>query len=393
MLFVGLCHELHAVCWALPQIARIYGVFTQRGCIVYSQLIGGTNQIREMKVLYAVQGTGNGHLARAREIIPILRQAAEVDILVSGSNSEVTLPHEIKYRSQGLSIFYDKTGGLSLAKTFRNLHSRALMREIRDLPVEKYDLVINDFEPISAFASIMKGVPCVGFGHQAAFLSKKCPRPKNKSYVGEFILKHYAPCYYALGLHFDEFDTFIHKPVIRREIRELEVSQGAHHTVYLGHYSDDVVIRQLRKQKEAQWHLFSKTAKTTMVERNVTVFPINSEQFVRSLAASRGLVTGAGFEAPAEAIYLGKKVLALPIKGQYEQKCNAKALQSMGVLVVKKIGRRFPEKLKWWLEEAQPLQISYPDQTEALVAQVLALRELKQCNVKPKKLLSTLLSL
>ncbi len=346
-----------------------------------------------MKILYAVQGTGNGHLARAREILPILQQATEVDILISGSNSEITLPFPVKYRSQGLSIFYDKTGGLSLTKTFRNLHSRAIMREMRDLPVENYDLVINDFEPISSYASILKGIPCVGFGHQASFLSKKTPRPKNQSYVGEFILKHYAPCYYALGLHFDEFDDFICKPVIRREIRELEISELAHFTVYLGHYSDDLVIRQLRKLKDAQWHLFSKTAKTVMTEKNVTVYPINSEKFVKSLASSRGLLTGAGFESPAEAIFMGKKVLAIPIKGQYEQECNAKALQNMGVTVVKKIGKRFSEKLKFWVEEAKPLQISYPDQTEALVARVLGLHELKRCNIKPKKLFSTLLSL
>jgi uncharacterized protein (TIGR00661 family) len=346
-----------------------------------------------MKVLYAAQGTGNGHLARAREIVPILQQAVDLDIMVSGSNSEVTLPVPVKFKSKGLSLFYDKTGGLSLTKTFQNLHSRAIMREVRDLPVEAYDLVINDFEPISAYASILKGVPCVGFGHQAAFLSAKTPRPKKRSYVGEFILKHYAPCYYALGLHFDEFDGFIHKPVIRREIRELDVTEGNHFTVYLGHYSDDVVVRQLRKLKDAEWHLFSKTAKTVMVECNVTVLPINSGEFARSLASSRGLLTGAGFESPAEAIFLGKKVMAVPIRGQYEQKCNAKALQNLGVTVVKKIGKRFPEKLKLWVEEAKPLQISYPDQTEALVGQVLALRELKKCNVKPKKLFRTLLSL
>ena len=38
-----------------------------------------------MKVLYAFQGTGNGHIARAQEIIPILKKYAEVDILISHS--------------------------------------------------------------------------------------------------------------------------------------------------------------------------------------------------------------------------------------------------------------------------------------------------------------------
>ena len=34
-----------------------------------------------MKILYAIQGTGNGHVSRAREIIPVLMKKGQVDIL------------------------------------------------------------------------------------------------------------------------------------------------------------------------------------------------------------------------------------------------------------------------------------------------------------------------
>jgi hypothetical protein len=40
-----------------------------------------------MKVLYAIQGTGNGHISRANEIIPILERRVNLDVLVSGKNS------------------------------------------------------------------------------------------------------------------------------------------------------------------------------------------------------------------------------------------------------------------------------------------------------------------
>ena len=45
-----------------------------------------------------------------------------------------------------------------------------------------YDLVISDFEPISAWASKRKNVLCVGSSHQYSFKSKKVPKPKEKSY-------------------------------------------------------------------------------------------------------------------------------------------------------------------------------------------------------------------
>ena len=37
-----------------------------------------------MKILYAIQGTGNGHLSRAIDVIPALKKIGQVDVLVSG---------------------------------------------------------------------------------------------------------------------------------------------------------------------------------------------------------------------------------------------------------------------------------------------------------------------
>jgi len=61
-----------------------------------------------MKILYAIQGTGNGHISRARDIIPILSQKGQVDILISGIQSDVDLPYDIKYRFKGLSFILEK---------------------------------------------------------------------------------------------------------------------------------------------------------------------------------------------------------------------------------------------------------------------------------------------
>jgi UDP-N-acetylglucosamine:LPS N-acetylglucosamine transferase len=43
-----------------------------------------------------------------------------------------------------------------------------------------------------------------------------------------------------------------------------------------------------------------------------------------------GLVTTAGFESIAEAMYLQKPVLTIPISGHYEQMCNAIDAQQSG---------------------------------------------------------------
>ena len=61
-----------------------------------------------MRVLYAIQGTGNGHISRAREIIPHLQDYCQCDILISGTQCDVELDVPVKYRFKGLSFWFGK---------------------------------------------------------------------------------------------------------------------------------------------------------------------------------------------------------------------------------------------------------------------------------------------
>lgn len=72
-----------------------------------------------MKILYAIQGTGNGHLSRAMDIIPILQRKGELDILVSGIQGDLELPYPVKYKFLGLSFIFGKKGGIALLDTYR----------------------------------------------------------------------------------------------------------------------------------------------------------------------------------------------------------------------------------------------------------------------------------
>ncbi|NDB36263.1 MAG: glycosyl transferase, partial [Flavobacteriia bacterium] len=41
-----------------------------------------------MKILYAIQGTGNGHISRAIALVPEFQKLVEVDVLISGTQSQ-----------------------------------------------------------------------------------------------------------------------------------------------------------------------------------------------------------------------------------------------------------------------------------------------------------------
>ena len=155
-----------------------------------------------MKVLYAIQATGNGHISRAREVLPILRKMADVDIMLSGSNSNLNLSYPVKYRSKGLSLQYNNSGGLSYWEMLKKTNFIRLTKEIRDFPVQDYDLIINDFESISAWAAWYRNVPCISFSHQVSLLSDLCPKPGTWAPMAKLIVSQYAPASYAVGLHF-----------------------------------------------------------------------------------------------------------------------------------------------------------------------------------------------
>lgn len=320
-----------------------------------------------MKVLYAIQATGNGHISRAREIVPILQQKCELDILISGTQADVSLPYPVKYRFKGISLIYNNKGALSLLQTAGQLKLKQIRKEIDQLPVEEYDLVINDFEPISAWACKLKKVPCVSLSHQAAVANKFSPKPGMKDIAGELVLKYFAPCHEKFGFHFEQYDSNIFTPVIRSQIRNAAVKNENHYTVYLPSYHHTYLLKQLSRYKNAQWHIFTRDIKEELKIENCFIRPIQNESFIESMAGSKGVLCGAGFEGPAEALYLKKKLMVIPIAGQYEQHCNAAALKILGIPVIKHLSKKYSSIIEQWIDNDQHIEIDFPDNTEAVL--------------------------
>ena len=324
-----------------------------------------------MKILYAVQGTGNGHLSRAMDVVPCLQKRAAVDVLVSGIQADLELPFPVKYRMHGLSFIFGKKGGVDLWKTFMSSTVRRLVNEVNALPVEEYDLIINDFEPISAWACSTRDKLCLGLSHQAAAMDPLAPKPSEQDMLGKFIMRYYAPATINYGFHFKRYSDRIFTPVIRQQVRHLEVSDQGHYTVYLPAYDDARLLKQLMRFPDIHWEVFSKHNKTPFSLRNVSVQPIANEKFIQSMATSAGVLCGAGFETPAEALFLRKKLLVVPMKNQYEQHLNAAALEELGVPVIKNLKSKNDVAIEAWLNSKQTIAVDYPDNTQAIIDQLL----------------------
>lgn len=322
-----------------------------------------------MKILYAIQGTGNGHASRAIEIIPYLQQKADVDVLISGYQCELDFPFDINYKMYGLSFIFGKKGGIDFSQTLKKLRLKTLYQEIKSLPVKEYDLVINDFEPVSAWAAKINNVPIISLSHQNAVLDENAPK-FGVYKIERLLLKYYAPARIKFGFHFKPYSSAIFTPIIRKQIRYRNSTNKGHYTVYLPAYSDKKIIKVLSEFSQVKWEVFSKHTDKHKYKNNITIRPINGSDFIKSIATSAGVLCGAGFETPAEALFLGKKLLVIPMKNQYEQQCNALSLQEMGVPVLKKFNKKQYQKIAQWIKSTETVSVHYPDCTEDILAAI-----------------------
>jgi uncharacterized protein (TIGR00661 family) len=324
-----------------------------------------------MKVLYAIQGTGNGHLNRAREIIPVLQKHVhELDLLISGAQHDIDYDYPIKYRYKGLTFLASKTGRVSYFSSLLKMNFRRFMKEVRHCPAEKYDLIITDFEPVSAWAAKLKGIPCIEMSHQAGVLMSK---PRWKSISDLFILtlmKKMCPSYKQIGFHFTSNSNSMHTPVIRQAIRELQTEQLGHYTVYLPGYSNAYLANELSKYN-VKWHVFTKDLKSNFNAENIEFKQIDQDTFLESIRTCEGVMCGAGFELPAEALYLRKKLMVIPLKGQFEQECNAIEAEKIGAKYIPELSWKYHNTINHWTRTSPIIDVYFPNDTEKIIVQLL----------------------
>ena len=327
-----------------------------------------------MKVLYAIQGTGNGHTTRALEFVPELAKHVDLDVLISGNQYDIDFHFPIKYRLRGMSFVFGKKGGIDYWDTFKNLRLFQFLKEIRTLPVHEYDLVISDFEPVTSWACRLRKVPLVGCSHQYSFTHSDVPRPEKGDFIGELVMKYYAPAKQGIGIHFKNYTANIVPPIIRKELREATPVDENFYVMYLPSYSDENILKVLQLFPNENWKVFSKHTDRAYTEANVQFFPPSNELFMESINRCTGVICGAGFETPAEALFLKKKLLVIPMTNQIEQQFNAAALEELNVPVLPTFDVTHEKTIGEWLENPQNIELEFSGNSEELLHSIMQMQ-------------------
>ena len=316
-----------------------------------------------MRILYGVQGTGNGHTTRARALLPALQQQnIEVDFLFSGRepngyfNMEPFGAYETR---QGLTL-KTQAGSVKLWQTATGNNLWRLYKDIKALDVREYDLVISDFEPVTAWAAKRAGVPSLGIAHQYAFLhsvpgSRRAPWLKHALHM-------VAPVDQAIGLHWDDFDAPILPPMVERAVMPQTV-EPSFVLVYLPFEAIDDIRYWLRQFPEQRFVIYAAVEKEEMIE-NLHFKTFSRAGFCQDMANSEGVVCNAGFGVCSEAIQAGKKLLVKPLANQIEQRANVDALIALGRgMAMEQFGKQV---ISEWLHSRSVSPLPWPDTAAAL---------------------------
>lgn len=313
-----------------------------------------------MRILYGIQGTGNGHLTRARAMAAAFEGSGlQVDYLVSGRDRRQLFgmePFRQYLHRRGLS-FATRSGRISPLATVTSNRPGQFLADIRSLPVQRYDLIVTDFEPVTAWAGRLRRIPVVGLGHQYAF---RHPVPQYRGNpLYHWLLNNFAPADQALGLHWHHFDTPVLPPIAPVANTAMAEDQDLI-LVYLPFESPSAIRFLLNAFQEFRFSVYHPEAASCGPDLpHIRWCRPNRDGFQADLHRCGGVICNAGFELASEVLQLGRKLLVKPVGGQPEQYSNALALTHL------KYGYTMasldPVAVARWLSFAGAARLVYPD--------------------------------
>ncbi len=305
-----------------------------------------------MKFLFIVQGEGRGHLTQAISLYNILvKNEHEVCSVIVGKSKRRELPRFFSdqiqssiHQFESPNFVTDKKG--KSVKIFRSIFLNLLKLTTFIRSINRLDTLVKSQQPdvIINFYDFLGGL---------YYLMKK-PKPKHVVLAHQFFVSH--PSFdFPRGRFFDRTSMMIGNklagygasktltlsfqelpdttkltivpPLLRKEIREQPISQENHFLVYMvNHGYAEQVEKFHLENPDIPIHCFwdkKGVPETYKVDDNLTFHQLNDRKFIALMASCQGYLTTAGFESVCEAMYMGKPILMVPVKGHYEQSCNA----------------------------------------------------------------------
>ena len=352
--------------------------------------------MKTLSVMFAVQGEGRGHLTQAISMYELLtRNGFEVCCVVVGGSSRRELPEFFKKSfnepvvpMKSPNFFMDRHGrGIHMGRTLiKNLlmlpeYIRSVRLFKRLVDFHEPDLILNFYEPlVGLYAGSYSGhPPVVCIAHQYSYLHPEHRFPISKSLQKIGILAYTKLTKLGsnscLAISLSDSGSCPRKklytvpPILRRELLSLHSRDEGYLLVYLvnsGYMKD--ILEWHRENPEVHLRCFTDSREVReehfghwQVDAKLSFHSLDGTVFLEQLAGCSGLATTAGFETVCEAMFLGKPIFMVPVKGHFEQRCNAVEAQEAGaglqgstfdmnqLINITRSGHHIPDQYRDWV--------------------------------------------
>jgi uncharacterized protein (TIGR00661 family) len=300
------------------------------------------------RIIYGVAGEGFGHSSRSHLIGQRFLDAGH-DVMFVGSQKSLL------YLKQCFGERVKEIFGLSFAFEGQRIDkSETLKRNLLKLPEAnrqndelfkqhfepfKPELVISDFEPFSAWWAWRKNVPFISIDHEHVLTLCKLEHP-SRNWFSRITASVVTECHYVGAAAYIIVNFFkaplriesaaLAPPIVRPVVAGRKATQGKHILLYSTTGTGQDRLRDvLHKFSGQTFYVYGFNEDAEF--RNCVFKRRSTEGFLVDLAAARGVIASAGFSLISECMYLKKKMLLLPLAGQYEQIINAHYIQELGL--------------------------------------------------------------
>ena len=297
------------------------------------------------RILYRVCGVGLGHATRSAEIIKELRKNHEV--MIASYGSALDFLEERFERASELQWFelvyqeeiYHK--GRTFLKMVPNIplvaaqNFMTLAKIVREF---KPQVIVSDFDVNSVYLGDLFRIPTLTISsmhimNEVTFDLEL--KDKIAYYLTEKpVLQAFASTQYVLVPYFLKPEkpkiknAFYFNPIIRREVLE-EAEKAKETDFYLAYFSQEKLpaLTELLEKFPFKFKVYP--AEAYRVEDNIE-FKRFSDEFIKDLAACKGVMCHGGVSLMSEAFFLKKPVCVFTDKQFFERYYNGLAAQKKG---------------------------------------------------------------
>jgi uncharacterized protein (TIGR00661 family) len=305
-----------------------------------------------MRILYGVVGEGMGHAMRSRVILDELVKEHTVQVVVSGRAHDYLEKRASEQLSVkkiwGYTLVYEDNEVQNWKTLAANLKGAVSgwpknIKAYHEI-VTKFepDVVISDFESWSYLFAQWHDIPVISLdnmqiinrcthapeileGHHKDF---ELTRAIVKTKVAGAFHYHITTFFYP---PIRKEKTSLHPPILRPEILSAKPDSGDHLLVYSTSTTNTELPEVLKRSgRECRVYGLRRDIKQEVRDGNLRYMPFSETGFIDDLRTAAGVIANAGFTLMGEAVYLQRPMLALPVRGQFEQVLNARYLERDG---------------------------------------------------------------